>query len=86
MKTTISIEGTDFHINGKPTYQGRTHEGRRVEGLLINSRMMQAIFDDKNLETEVTWQYPDTKKWNAERNTDEFCNALYNYRTHGHWG
>jgi hypothetical protein len=83
MKTKISIHNTDFHINGKPTYQGRFHEGRRVEGLLLNSRMVQAIFDDENPDTAVHWQYPDTKVWDPDRNTDEFCAALPSYKEHG---
>jgi hypothetical protein len=83
MKTTISINGTDFYINGQPTYEGRYHEGHRVEGLLFNSRMVQAIFDDENPETVTHFQYPDTKKWDADRNTDEFCAALPLYREHG---
>jgi hypothetical protein len=83
MKTIIFIQGTDFFINGEPTYQDRHHEGRRVEGLLLNSRMVQAIFDDENPETVSQWQYPDTKKWDANRNTDEFCAALPSYKEHG---
>lgn len=83
MKTVISIRGTDFYINGEPTYKGRVHEGRFVEGLLINSRMVQAIFDDQDPKTVVYWRYPDTKKWDPDRNTNEFCNALSTYRAHG---
>jgi hypothetical protein len=59
--TTIAIHNTDFQINGKPTYEGRFHQGRRIEGLLFNSRMVQAIFDDENPETRINWVYPDTK-------------------------
>jgi hypothetical protein len=83
METTISIQDTDFYINGESTYKGRMHEGRRVEGLLFNSRMVQAIFDDENPETVGNWQYPDTKKWDPDRNTDEFCQALSHYKEHG---
>ena len=72
----MSIQGTDFHINGKITYEGRVHEGRRVAGLLFNSRMVQAIFDDENPRTMVNWVYPDTHLWDQDRNTDEFCEAL----------
>jgi len=76
MTTEISIQGTDFYINGKPTYQGRYHEGRRIEGLLLNSRMVQAIFDDANPNTIDKWCYPDTNLWDPDRNTTEFCAAL----------
>jgi len=83
MKTTITIQGTDFYINGEPTYKGRYHDGRRVEGLLLNSRMVQAIFDDENPETAIRWHYPDTTQWDPERNTDEFCATLPIYREYG---
>ena len=83
MKTTISIHDTDFIINNQPTYKGRTHQGRRIEGLLLNSRMVQAVFDDQNPETVVNWQYPDTKVWDPDRNTNEFCSALSIYKDHG---
>jgi hypothetical protein len=44
---------------------------------------VQAIFDDENLETAIHWQYPDTKKWDPERNTAEFCKALPIYKAYG---
>ena len=34
--------------DGKPTYAGRTYNGMKVEGLLLNSRMVQGVFDDRN--------------------------------------
>ena len=40
-KTTVSIVGEDFHINGQPTYAGRSWHGHRIEGLLLNSRVMR---------------------------------------------
>lgn len=83
MRTTITIKGTDFYINGKLTYHGRYHRGRRVEGLLFNSRMVQALFDDENRNTASNWIYPDTKIWNPNRNTNEFCDALSIYRNYG---
>ena len=45
-RTVVSIQGEDFQINGQPTYAGRAYRGRRIEGLLLNSRMVQGIFDD----------------------------------------
>lgn len=71
-KTTVSIEGDKFLINGKPTYEGRTWKGKKIEGLLMNSRMVQGVFDDLNPETISRWAYPDTGKGDAERNTREF--------------
>ena len=51
--TTVSIRAAQFFINSNPTYQGRTWNGHPIEGLLLNSRMVQGIFDDLNPETPV---------------------------------
>ena len=82
-KTTVTIVGEAFHINGKPTYPGRTWNGKKIEGLLFNSRMVQGIFDDLNDETRSRWNYPDTGKWDPERNTREFVAAMPDWRKHG---
>jgi hypothetical protein len=82
-KTTVAIAGDRFLINGRPTYAGRTWRGMRIEGLLMNSRMVQGIFDDLNPETRGRWTYPDTKQWDAERNTREFIAAMPEWRRHG---
>jgi hypothetical protein len=82
-KTKVTIHGEQFFINGKPTYPGRAWKGHKIEGLLFNSRMVQGIFDDLNPETAKRWAYPDTKKWDAERNTREFLAAMPEWRQHG---
>ncbi|HQR33439.1 MAG TPA: hypothetical protein PLK30_11925, partial [Blastocatellia bacterium] len=38
-RTTVSIRGEQFFINGRPTYAGRRYKGMKIEGLLMNSRM-----------------------------------------------
>ena len=83
METTVSIVDDAFYINGKITYQGRFYEGNKIEGLLLNTRMVQGIFDDRNPETVHRWEYPDTGKWDAERNTREFLSAMPAWRAHG---
>jgi hypothetical protein len=55
----------------------------KIEGLLMNSRVVQGIFDDLNAETRSKWAYPDTKKWDPERNTREFIAAMPEWRRHG---
>ena len=55
----------------------------KVEGLLMNVRAVQAIYDDLNPETRGKWAYPDTGKWDADRNTREFVAALPEWRRHG---
>lgn len=82
-QTTVSIVGEDFHINGKPTYPGRTWKGHRIEGLLMNSRMVQGVFDDLNPATVSRWAYADSGKWDAERNVREFIAAMPAWRAHG---
>ena len=47
--TQVSIEGNQFFINKQLTYKGRYWNGRMIEGLLMNSRMVQGIFNDLNL-------------------------------------
>ena len=81
--THVTIEDERFFIDGEPTYKGRTFQGHRIEGLLLNNRMVQATFDDANLETRSLWAYPDTGKWDPERNVNEFLEALSVYREHG---
>ncbi|MBI5774228.1 MAG: hypothetical protein HZA89_10850 [Verrucomicrobia bacterium] len=82
-KTVVSIVGGDFHINGRPTYAGRYWRGHRIEGLMMNSRMVQGIYDDLNPDTAARWAYPDTRRWDAARNTREFLAAMPEWRRHG---
>jgi hypothetical protein len=81
-KTTLSIDGADFFINGRPTYEHRVYKGMRVEGLLLNCRMVQGLFDDLNPETRSLWDYPDGP-WDPERNTREFVAAMPEWRDNG---
>ena len=76
-QTTVSIEGSRWHINGE-----RTYPGTRLEGLLMNSRMVQATFDDLNPDTRSRWAGPDGP-WDAEANVDRFIAQLPTYHAHG---
>lgn len=82
-KTEVGIRGAGFTINGEPTYKGRTWQFKPIEGLLMNSRMVQGTFDDLNPDTAGQWKYPDTGKWDAHRNTREFIAAMPEWRNHG---
>ena len=82
-KTAISISHDQFRINGKPTYRGRIFQGKRIEGLLLNARMVQGIFDDQNPATAARWAYPDTGQWDPDRNTREFVAAMPEWRRSG---
>ena len=77
-KTTISIDGLKFRVNGE-----LTHPGTRCEGLLMNTRMVQATFDDLNPETRDNWRMPDGSAFDAEANTEWFCAMLPTYKAHG---
>ncbi len=86
-KTTVSIDKNAFHVNGQPTYRGRVYykskeEKYKIEGLLMNARMVQGIFDDRNPETRSKWKYPDGP-WDPERNTREFVKNMRYWRYHG---
>lgn len=82
-KTTISIDGEQFLINNELTYKGRYWNDHRIEGLLLNSRMVQGIFDDLNPDTRHQWAYDDTGEWDADRNTTEFIDAMPEWLAHG---
>src|SRR5262252_3727710 len=82
-RTAISISQDKFLINGKPTYNGRTFADKKIEGLLLNARMVQGIFDDQNPVTSGRWAYPDTGKWDPDRNTREFVAAMPKWRQSG---
>lgn len=82
-QTVVSIKGEKFYLNGEPTYKGRIWQGYTIEGLLMNSRMVQGVFDDLNPETVGKWKYPDTGKWDADRNTNEFIAAMDEWHAKG---
>jgi hypothetical protein len=82
-RTIVTIRGADFLINGRPTYEGRTWEGTRIEGLLLNARLVQGVFDDLNPATRDRWAYADTGRWDPDRNTAEFIAAMPGWRAHG---
>jgi hypothetical protein len=82
-KTNVSIQGDQFYINGQITYPGRFWNGHKIEVLLFNSRMVQGIFDDLNPETVDNFKYPDTQKWDPERNTNEFVSSMSDWKNHG---
>jgi hypothetical protein len=81
--TFVSVDGEKFLINGHATYEGRIWNSHQIEGLLLNARLVQGIFDDLNPETRGNWAYPDTGEWDPERNTREFIQAMPEWRRHG---
>ncbi len=49
----------------------------------MNVRAVQGIFDDLNTDTRSRWRYPDTGRWDPDRNTRELAAALPEWRRHG---
>ena len=82
-QTRVSIKGDQFYINGELTYANRYWNGKKIEGLLMNSRMTNGIFDVINPEDSQDFKYPDTGKWDPDRNTNEFVEAMSSWRDHG---
>ena len=81
--TSVTIQNGKFYINGEPTYKGVFWEGHEIEGMLMNSRMIQAAFDDYNPDTAGYWAYPDTGKWDPDRNTSEYITAMSEWCEYG---
>jgi hypothetical protein len=77
-QTAVSVNGTLFTLDGRATYPGTA-----ARGLLLNTRMVQAVFDDANPDSTVQWEYPDTHVWDPQRNTDEFVAMLPRYAAKG---
>jgi Peptidase family M23/PKD domain len=66
-RTRVSIHQDHWRINGRPT-----DGGTRAEGLLMNARMVNAIFEDR--------RRPD---FDPEANTDRFLEKIPDYAAHG---
>ena len=77
----LSIKGDNFYINGHITYNDSSNNV--TKGLLMNSRMIQGIFDDANASTVNLWEYPDTHKWDPWRNTMEFIGNMSIWKSYG---
>ncbi len=86
--TEVEIRGEAFYINGRPTYEGCYWNGHKVEGLLLNSRMVQGVFDDITASPKAAerFAYTDTGEWSAERNTAEFVVAMEQWHSYGMLG
>lgn len=69
--TTVSIEHGVWHINGVVTYPGS-----RCEGLLMNVRMVNATYEDRNQATRPAG-------YSAAENTDRFIARVEDYRKQG---
>jgi len=66
-RTQVSIADGHWHLNGRITYPGTP-----AEGLLMNVRMVNAVFEDKA-----------RSGFNADENTSEFIKKIPVYMAHG---
>jgi hypothetical protein len=66
-RTAVSIHGNRFYINDVITYRGTP-----AEGLLMNARMVNSVFEDTT-----------RSDFDPEANTDEFIRAMPDYVAHG---
>ena len=98
-QTVVSIRGSQFTINGHPTYApaaGFPNADANLAGILLNVRAVQALFDDANYPTQGTRQNPYLSntmgkvwfeypegKWDPDRNNREFIAALKDWRRCG---
>jgi hypothetical protein len=62
-QTTVAIDGTRWLINGRVTYPGA-----KAEGLLMNVRMVNATFEDRNRDD-----------FDPDANTDAFLAVMPEY-------
>jgi hypothetical protein len=69
--TQVSLSGTRWHINGRVV-----NPGSPAEGLLMNVRMVNATFEDRNDATLPAG-------FDAEANTDRFISHIADYAAHG---
>jgi hypothetical protein len=76
--TAVSIAGEGFRINGSPTYPDRRWNGDSIEGLLINARMVNGIYDDMDGDVPGGML-----PWNALSNTQDFLRRMDDWRAQG---
>ena len=72
-ETAVSIDGKGFLINGELTYKDCKPESR---GRLMNTRMVNSVFDDENPETRP-------EGFDPESNTTSFIESMNEYKSKG---
>lgn len=80
MKTTFSIKGKKIFINGKPTYSEYLNCPEKYKGLLMNMRMIQGVFNDKNNSLRFNRF---GRIFNPDTNTKSLIQALPEWYAHG---
>ncbi|HEY5560964.1 MAG TPA: hypothetical protein VIK72_04265 [Clostridiaceae bacterium] len=78
-KTCLDVRGVNFYINGRIVYDEITGAGNS-KGLLMNSRFIQGVFDDKNDSSRFNRF---GKIFDPNKNTDDLIAALPEWYKHG---
>ena len=81
-KTKYEINGRDFYINNKLTYQEIPNVNPKALGLLFNARFIQGAFKDYNPENKNVYNRFG-KVFDADRNTAELIEALPDWHNAG---
>jgi hypothetical protein len=71
--TAVGIKGNQWFINGEPVLKGSP-----AEGLLMNVRMVNAVFEDRGPEASHL-----PKDFDPEKNTAHFISQIPDYVAHG---
>lgn len=76
--TAVSMEGERFLICELPTQPGRTWNGLQIEGLLLNARLANGIYDDMDGDPPS-----DTHPWDRRLNTENYIANMPAWRSQG---
>lgn len=80
MNTKLTIQEDRFLINGTKTYSELSKCDSKYHGLLMNARMIQGIFDDKEDVARFDRYH---KCFDPQKNTDELIMALPQWYSYG---
>lgn len=76
--TRVNIRDGRWEINGKVTYPGAA-----AEGLLMNVRMVNSVFEDRGSSPSPNLRLMDGRPFDPEANTSAFLAQIGDYAAHG---
>ncbi len=80
-QTTVSIDGESFLINGRPTYSEIGTSRPEAQGLLMNARFIQGVFDDRaDPGRFARWGHDE---WDPQAHTRALVDALPEWYGYG---